>query len=183
MLVSGGRAICAPLSLGCARDEVWTGAACQKSPRCGMGALFDAFYGRCVPFAAGGDTYAVNVEQWAYSTFGPPGGSGSPALCAFVARSALDFNVESGSSAVVRVTVTATFPNSEVARAMGDAATVFDRSGNAVPQPAANAVKAIVQDGVRALAQGGGLATALGATTTVRCTIVNGAKPTLVPGI
>ncbi len=182
LVVNGGQAACVPQAQACAKDEVWTGQACAKTQPCGTGEAFDATLGRCVPYAAGGgNEFVVNVQQWAYTTYGPPNGAGTPSFCGSFAKKPLSFGIGPGGGALVRVTVNLSFPGGEVARGTSTSSSVYDGSGNAVPPTGAAEVQASVQSNLNTLVQGGGRASAESATTTVKCSVLNGSKPSVVP--
>jgi len=182
LVVSGGQAACVPQAQACAKDEVWTGTACQQTQACATGEAFDTALGRCVPYAnSGGSEFVVNVQQWAHTTYGPPNGPGTPSFCGSFAKKPLAFGIGPGGGALVRVTVNLSFPGNEVARGQGVSTTVYDGSGNAVPQSGAAEVQSSVQQNLKTLMQGGGRASSETATTTVKCSVLNGSKPSVVP--
>lgn len=182
LIVSGGQAACVPQAQSCAKDEIWNGTACQQAQACATGEAFDAALGRCVPYAqSGGSEFVVNVQQWAHTTYGPPNGAGTPSFCASFAKKPLAFGIGPGGGALVRVTVNLTFGGSEVARGEATSSTVYDGSGNAVPPTGAQEVQAAVLQNLSTLKQGGGRASSQTATTTVKCSVMNGSKPSVVP--
>lgn len=183
LVVSGSQPACVPQAQACAPDEVWNGAQCQKTNVCATGETFDPALGRCVPYAStsGGSGVTVNVQQWAYSTYGAPNGPGTPAFCASFAKKPLSFGVGAGGSVMVRATVNLFFTGGEVARGQAQTVAAYDANNNAVPAAGA----AEVQNGATSLLQplvtGGGRASSEIVTTTVKCPVVNGSKPVIVP--
>jgi hypothetical protein len=182
-VLNAGQAACVPAAQSCAKDEIWNGAACQKMGACGTGETFDPALGRCVPYASGGGDrgVVVNVQQWAYSTYGPPNAPGTPAFCASFAKKPLSFGVGPGGSALVRVTVNLSFPGGEVAKGEARSTTVYDVNGNPVAAAGASEVQTSVMSMFQPLVNGGGRASSPTATTTVKCPVINGSKPVIVP--
>ncbi len=183
LIIDGKTAACVPLSQTCARDETWTGQACAKVVQCPTGAIWDANLGQCAQYAQGasGDGLKVNVGQWATSNFGPQGGPGTPAFCGSFSKKPWSFGVTEGSSVMVRVQVNLSFPDGEIAKGVAQTVTAFDNSGNPVPAKGAAEVDASAKSTLAPLVQGGGKASAGTATTTVKCPVVNAAKPQSVP--
>ncbi len=182
LVVDNGQGACVPASQACAKDETWNGQACSKTVACPTGQAFDLQLGRCVPYASSsGDELTVNVQQWAFTTYGPPNGPGAPSFCNAFAKKPLAFGVGSGSSAMVRVNVQLSFPDQDVGKGRAQSTAVFDASGNAVPAGAAGDVQAAVDSSFQALVAGGGKASAANASTTVKCAVVNAGKPVVVP--
>ncbi|MBK6513823.1 MAG: hypothetical protein IPM79_29500 [Polyangiaceae bacterium] len=183
LVVSGGQAACVPAASSCATDEVWSGSACQKTATCPTGQAYDPALGRCVPYASssGASGVAVDVQQWAVTTYGPPGGMGTPAFCGSLAKKPLSFGVGPGGSALVRVAVGLTFPGAEVARGGAQTSASYEATGAPVPPAAAAEVQASASALLAPLVLGGGRASSEAASTTVRCAIVNGSKPVVVP--
>jgi len=182
LVVDSGQGACVPASESCAKDEIWNGTACQKGVACPNGQAFDVQLGRCVPYASSnGDELSVDVQQWTYTTYGPPNGAGAPSFCSTFSKKPLSFGIVAGSSAVVRVTVNLGFDGGQVAKGKASSQAVFDASGNPVPAPGAADVQAAVDSSFQALVAGGGKASAPTATTTVKCSIVHASKPIVVP--
>jgi len=121
------------------------------------------------------------VGAWAASSYGPDGGNGAPAFCNAFTRKPWSFGVNEGSSAMVRVAVTLTFPQQEIARGTVQTRTVFAGSGTVVPQKGAADVDAAARAALTPLVDQGGRATVPSVTTTVRCQVVNAARPVPVP--
>ena len=185
LVIDGEEAACVPLEQTCARDETWNGQACVKAatPACAEGSTWDAAQKRCVEFAKENPDQglAVNVGQWAHASYGPDGGNGAPAFCNAFAKRPWSFGVNEGSSAMVRVTVTMQFPEAQIARGTVQTQTTFAASGTPVPPKAAAEVSAAAKAVLAPLVEQGGRAATPGATTTVRCLVVNAAKPVPVP--
>jgi len=183
LVLNAGQAACVPPAQSCAKDEVWNGAGCQKTGACGTGETFDPALGRCVPYAtpSGGAGVVVNVQQWAFSTYGPLNAPGTPAFCASFAKKPLSFGISPGGSAVVRVTVNLSFPGAEVAKGQAQSATVYDANASPVAAAGGSEVQTSVMSLFQPLVAGGGRASSQTATTTVKCPIVNGSKPVIVP--
>jgi hypothetical protein len=182
LVIDGPAAACVPQAQTCAPDETWTGTACQKVVTCPTGSQWDAAQGQCITYAqTSDDELTVNVGQWAQTNYGPNGGPGTAAFCGKFARKPWSFGVTAGNTAMLRVTVMLSFPDSEVARGAATATTVFDASGNPVPAKGAQEVTTAAQAVFAPLAQGGGRANAPTATTTVKCAVVNASAPQSVP--
>jgi len=184
LVIDGQSAACVPLAQTCARDETWNGRACAKAvAACPEGAAWDAAQGRCVEFARENPSegLAVNVGQWASTTYGPEGGNGAPAFCNAFVKKPWSFGVVEGSSAVVRVSVSLFFPDQQIARAAVQTSTIFAASGHAVPVKGAAEVDAAARALLGPLVEQGGRAAAPGAATAVKCLVVNAARPAAVP--
>lgn len=183
LVVSAGQPACVPAASSCAKDELWNGSACQKTGMCPTGEALDPALGRCVPYASSGGSngVAVNVQQWAYSTYGPPGGPGTPSFCSSFAKKPLSFGVGPGGSAGLRVAVNLTFTGSDVAKGQVQTIPSYDTASIPVPAAGASDVQVAAASLLAPLLQGGGRATSETATTTVRCVITNGSKPVVVP--
>ena len=185
LVVSQGVAACVPAAQSCAKDETWNGAQCVKSGECTTGEQFDPAYGRCVPYASGGggNEYTVNVQQWAYSTYGAPNGAGSPSFCSSISKKPLAFGVSTGAGSLVRVSINLAFPGGEVAKGAATSVTVYDTSGNPVPPAGAAEAQTSVLSLFSPLVAGGGRASSETASTIVKCSVINGSKPTSVPTV
>lgn len=182
LVVNGGQSACVPASQSCAKDEVWSGSACIKTTDCTTGETFDPAFGRCVPYASsGGDEFTVNVQQWTFSTYGPPNGGGTPSFCSQLAKKPYALGVSQGAGALIRVNINLTFPGGEVAKGTAQSVAVYDTSGNAVPAQGAAEVQASVMSSFNSLVAGGGRASAESASTVVKCSVINGSKPSIVP--
>ncbi|NUP04723.1 MAG: hypothetical protein HOW73_01540 [Polyangiaceae bacterium] len=182
LVVNDGQSACVPAASTCAKDEVWTGTYCQKSATCGTGETFDPTLGRCVPYASAGSSgVTVDVQQWAYSTYGPQNGTGTPSFCGSFAKKPLSFGVGPGGSVMVRVVVGLTFGGGEVARGQAQTNAVYESSGAPVMPAGATEVQSAAASFLSPLVLGGGRASAETATTTVRCLVANGSKPVIVP--
>jgi hypothetical protein len=182
LVIEGGTAACVPKAETCARDEAWNGTACVKVGTCPTGSTFDPAQGRCVEYARGGSgELAIDVAQWAQSSYGRSGGAGTAAFCGEFAKKPNAFGVAPGTSAAVRVALVLSFPDRAVAKAGVQAIAVFDGSGAAVPPRGAGEVDAAARAILAPLAQGGGRASAVGAETTVLCHVVNAGAPVAVP--
>jgi hypothetical protein len=183
LILDGASAACVPLSQTCARDETWTGQACVKVAQCPTGSIWDPALAQCVQYAQGSesDELTVNVQQWASANYGPNGGAGTPAFCGMFAKKPLSFGIVGGSTAFVRVSIAMSFPGLEVAKGTVQTATVFDASGNPVPQKGAAEVDSAARSTMSTLVSGGGRSNTPTAATTVKCAVVNAAKPQPVP--
>jgi hypothetical protein len=183
LVVEGGQAACVPAAQSCARDESWDGRMCVKVADCPTGAIFDSALGQCVTYAKGGgsDEAQVDVQQWVYSNYGPPNGTGAPGFCASFAKKPWAFGITAGNTAIVRVTIQASFAEREVARGQVSSTANFAASGNPVPARGQQEVDASVKTTFGALLAGGGRASAPGATTTVTCSVTNASAPEPIP--
>jgi len=183
LVVEGGQAACVPIAQSCARDEMWNGTSCAKVAECPTGAIFDAALNQCVTYAkgGGGDEALIDVQQWVYSNYGPPNGPGAPGFCASFAKKPWSFGISAGNTAVVRVTVNASFADREVAKGVAASVSVFDQSGTAVPQRGATEIDNGVKGTFSALVAGGGRSSVANATTTVKCPVTNASAPEPVP--
>lgn len=183
LIIDGNTAACVPISQTCARDETWTGSACAKVTACPTGSAWDAARGQCVQYAqgSGGNGLVVNVSEWATANFGPNGGLGAPRFCGAFTKKPWSFGTVEGSQVTVRVAVILSFPEGQIARGAAQTTTAFDASGNPVPPKGAAEVEASAKDVFAPLVAGGGRASAGTVATTVKCVIVNAAKPQPVP--
>ena len=184
LVIDGPKAACVPLAQTCARDETFDGNACVKvAQSCPTGAAWDAAQGQCVEFAkeSPSEGLAVNVAQWALANYGPDGGNGNPAFCNAFTKKPWSFGVNEGSTAMVRVAVTTTFPEGQIARGTVQTAATFAGSGNPVLAKGAAEVQAAAKSVLAPLVEQGGRAASPSVTTTVRCAVVNAARPQAVP--
>lgn len=184
LVMDGATAACVPLAQTCARDETFDGKACVKlADTCATGAAWDQAQGKCVEFAkeSPSEGLAVNVTQWAVASYGPDGGNGNAAFCNAFTKKPWSFGVNEGSTAMVRVAITATFPDGEIARGTVRTAATFAASGTALLPKGAAEVQAAAQLVLAPLVEQGGRAAAKSVTTTVKCAVVNAARPQAVP--
>jgi hypothetical protein len=186
LVLEGSDAACVPLAQTCARDEVFDGARCTKPAEgCPQGSAWDVAQGTCVAFAlpAGPSegAPAVDVAQWASSHYGRDGGEGAPAFCNAFANRPWSFGVTAGSSAVVRVVVSLAFPDGQIAKAAITTRTAFANSGAPVLAKGASDVDAAARSVFAPLGARAGRANRSAVTTTVKCTVVNAARPVAVP--
>lgn len=183
LILDGNTAACVPLSQTCARDETWTGQACVKLAQCPTGSIWDPARAQCVVYAQGSssDALTVNVGEWAAANYGPDGGQGTPAFCGSFSRKPWSFGVSDGSSAMVKIAVMLSFPESEVARGVSQTTSIFDYSGNPVPAKGAAEVDDAARGIFAPLVAGGGKASAGTVQVTVKCAVINAAKPQSVP--
>jgi hypothetical protein len=184
LVIDGQAAACVPLEQTCARDETWNGSACAKTVNtCPEGSSWDATQQQCVAFAkeSPSEGLAVDVAQWAVSRFGRDGGDGQPAFCNAFAKKPWSFAVNDGSSAAVRIAVTLSFPESQIARGVVETRAVFAASGNPVPPKGAAEIDAAAKAVAAPLLEQGGRAAAPSTTTTVRCIVTNAGRPLAVP--
>ena len=184
LVIDGPKAACVPLAQTCARDETFDGKACVKvQATCPTGSAWDAAQQRCVEYAkeSPSEGLAVNVVQWASTHYGTDGGEGTPAFCNAFARRPWSFGVNEGSTVYVKVGVTMTFGEGQIAKGSVQTAATFAASGHPVPPKAAGEVQAAAAALLAPLVEQGGRAAANTVTTTVRCTVVNAARPLAVP--
>jgi hypothetical protein len=184
LVIDGPNAACVPLAQTCARDETFDGNACVKRVEtCPTGAAWDAGQGKCVEFAkeSPSEGLAVNVTQWALANYGPDGGNGHAAFCNAFTKKPWSFGVNEGSTAMVRVAVTASFPDGEIARGTVRTAATFAASGTPLLPKGAAEVQAAAQTVLAPLVEQGGRAAVNSVTTTVKCAVVNAARPQAVP--
>lgn len=183
LVVDGTVAACVPLSQTCAPDETWTGSQCHKVVICATGSTWDTALGKCVQYAQSGDDLIVDVQQWAMTHYGPPGGLGTTAFCGPFAKKPYSFGVTEGNTAFLRIQVDVAFPDQAISKALVKTSAVFEVSNTAVPAKGAGEVDKSAAGILASLAQGGGRASAASASTTVRCAVVNASKPQAVPAI
>jgi hypothetical protein len=184
LVIEGPSAACVPLEQTCARDETFDGQACVKVVHtCEEGSAWDAAQARCVAYAkeSPSEGLAVNVGQWAVANFGPDGGNGTAAFCNAFAKKPWGFAVNEGSTAMIRVAVTASFPGGQIAKGTVQTAATFAQSGKPVPAKGAADVQAAALTVMAPLIEQGGRAGAPTVTTTVRCAVVSAARPQAVP--
>jgi hypothetical protein len=174
LVIDGPNAACVPLA----------GKACVKVlETCPSGSAWDADQGKCVTFAkeSPSEGLAVDVAQWAKANYGPDGGNGSAAFCNAFTKKPGSFGVNEGSTAMIRVSITAAFPEGQVAKGTVQTSATFAASGHPVPAKGAAEVQAAAQALLAPLAEQGGRAGAPSVMTTVRCAVVNAARPQAVP--
>ena len=85
------------------------------------------------------------MAQWAKANYGPDGGNGSAAFCNAFTKKPGSFSVNEGSTALIRVSITAAFPEGQVAKATVQTAATFAASGHPVPPKGAAEVQAAAQ--------------------------------------
>ena len=132
LVIMGSSAACVPLAQTCTRDETFDGKACVKVQRsCPEGSAWDDAQRKCVEFAkeSPSEGLAVNVGQWIVASYGPDGGNGTAAFCNAFAKKPWRFGVNEGSTATVRVAVTAVFPEGQIAKGTVQTAATFAASG------------------------------------------------------
>jgi hypothetical protein len=183
LILDGNVAACVPLSQTCARDETWNGQACVKVVQCPTGQIWDTALATCVQYAKGSDAdeLVVDVNQWAYSNFGPNGGMGTASFCGAFAKKPLSFGLVEGATAFVRVNIAMSFPDGEIAKGVIQTSTTFEASGNPVPARGAAEVGMVAQNTFTTLVLGGGRSSLPSAGTIVRCAVINAGKPQPVP--
>jgi hypothetical protein len=184
LVIDGSNAACVPLAQTCARDETFDGKACVKvATSCPAGSAWDAAQGQCVEYAkeSPSEGLAVNVAQWAAANYGPDGGNGTAAFCNAFTKKPWSFGVNEGSTAMVRVAVTAAFPEGQIAKGTVETTATFAASGNPVPPKAAADVQSAARTALAPLVEQGGRAAVPSVTVTVRCAVVNAARPQAVP--
>lgn len=184
LVIDGDKAACVPLAQTCARDEAFDGKACVKvAQTCPAGSAWDAGQGRCVEFAkeSPSEGLAVNVGQWAFASYGPEGGNGTAAFCNAFTKKPWSFGVSEGATAMIKIAVTLGFPEGQIARGTVQTAASFAGSGHPVPPKGAAEVQTAARAVLAPLVEQGGRAASPGVTTTVRCAIVNAARPQAVP--
>jgi hypothetical protein len=184
LVIDGPSAACVPLGQTCARDETFDGKACVKVVHtCPEGSAWDATQAKCVEYAkeSPSEGLAVNVNQWTLSNFGPDGGNGTAAFCNAFTRKPWSFGVNDGSTAMVRVAVTAIFPDGQITMGGVQTAATFAASGNPVPPKGTAEVQTAARAVFAPLVEQGGRAATNTVTTTVKCAVVNAARPQAVP--
>jgi hypothetical protein len=182
LVVEGQNSACVPIEQTCAPDEVFNGSACVKGGACPTGSAFDPSSKQCVAFGSGGgDGFTVDVPSWAQTNYGRDGQLGTPAFCGKFSRKPWSFGVSEGQSAMVQVKVALSFPDTAIGAAQVQTDSRFDNSGNAVPQKGAELVKGAAEELLGSLRVGGGKASVPQHALTVKCPVVNAAKPIVVP--
>ena len=182
LVIEGNTAACVPVGQTCAPDETWDGQQCVKQGQCPTGWRYDPTLRQCIEFAkTGDDVTEVNVMQWAQSTYGPNGGQGTSTFCSKFARKPWRFGVPEEQSTLVQVEVQLGFPDQNVSAGAVVTKPSYVGVSYAVPAGGAESVQQAAQDLFTPLQMGGGKASAVQASTTVRCAVVNAAKPVAVP--
>jgi hypothetical protein len=184
LFIDGPNAACVPLAQTCAPDEAFDGRACVKLAKsCPEGSAWDEREARCVAFArqSPSEGLAVDVAQWAHASFGPDGGNGTPRFCNAFTKKPWAFGISEGSAALVRIAVTLTFADGQIAKGSPATAAAFAASGAPVPPKGAGEVQAAARAVFAPLAEQGGRTSSQSVTTTVKCTVVNAARPQAVP--
>ena len=182
LIADNGRTACVPLSQTCAKDETWDGEGCAKNTACPAGSAFNADTKSCVPYAnSSNNELSVDVATWATSTYGPDGGMGTASFCSTFSTKPWSFGISAGATAIVRVTVSLSFPDQIVNKGQVQTQAQFDTSGAVVPAAGVAAVQGGAESSFFALTTGGGKASAPMVTSVVKCAVTNGAKPQAVP--
>jgi hypothetical protein len=182
LVVEGQDSACVPIGQTCAPDEIFDGSACVKGGACPTGSSFDPATRQCVAFGSGGgDGFVVDVPAWAQANYGRDGHAGTPAFCGAFSKKPWSFGISEGQSATVRVQLSFIFPSGDIAPAKVQADTRFDHNGQPVPQKGAEHVGKAADDLLASLRTGGGRASAPQHTQSVKCAVVNAAKPIVVP--
>jgi hypothetical protein len=185
LVIDGPHAACVPLEQTCARDETWNGTACVKTQAaCPEGTSWDAAHGGCAEPARATpapEPAPTDLAPWIAASYGRDGGDGAPAFCNDFVKKPWLFGVAEGSSAFVRITVSLSFPEQQIGKGAAQTRAVFAGSGNLVPQKGAAEVEAAARSVLAPLTARGGKASAAAASTTVRCQVVNAARPAPIP--
>jgi hypothetical protein len=183
LVVEGQNAACVPIDQTCGRDEVFDGKRCVKAQQCPTGSVFDPATGGCVAFGQASESqgFVVEVASWAQANYGRDGQSGTASFCGAFTKKPWAFGVGEGKSALVRIGLTLTFGEAQIANASVAAATSFEVTGNPVPERGAALVGEAAESILATLRAGGGRASAPSHALTVKCPVVHAAKPIVVP--
>jgi hypothetical protein len=188
LILDGQNAACVPLSQTCARDETWNGQACVKPAPCAQGATWDSAQNRCIeyvvvppPAAPPEEPKKIDVAQWAAAHFGPNGGNGAAAFCGGFSKKPFLFGLSEGQSVTVKVGITMTFADGDIAKGAVSTLSVYEHSSAVVSPKGAMEVDAAAKGVLAPLLKGGGRATVAAVETTVKCSVVSAAKPVPVP--
>jgi hypothetical protein len=174
-------ASCVPPENACARDEVWNGQVCVKAMQCAPGWVYDATTNTCTTISTEDDSYTVDLQQWTVASYGPNGGDGTSAFCSGFRNKPMTFGVGPGGSLRVAVNVTVQAPGKAVPQSQVMTSAVVESTGAAVTQQGAAEIQRTAQELLSALRAQGGKTNVDTGRTTVRCAIVNAAKPAPVP--
>lgn len=185
LVTEGDAAACVPIAQTCAPDERFDGNACAKAKSCPTGAALDPATGECVAFgSSGASSYAIDATSWAQSNYGKDGGMGTSAFCGGFAKRPWTFGVGEGQSAVISVKLGLAFPDGSAASGAVLAVPTFEgQPQRLVPKPGAEGVAKSAEDVLARLRAGGGTVAPKELTLTVRCAVVNAAKPAAVPAV
>ena len=181
LVIEGSSAACVPNDQTCARDEAWDGSKCNKIANCPTGSAYDRAKGQCVAYASAGEDAKLDVQRWAETNYGPNGGNGAGSFCNQFARRPWSFGVPQGQSATVQVAVNLAFPGQAVKNGTVATNPSFVNNSTPVPPKGREAIQSSANDIFTGLKLGGGKSTATQASTTVKCRVVNAAKPVVVP--
>lgn len=183
LVVEGaGAAACVPPQTTCTRDEVWNGQACVKSAQCPPGSIFDPGKSACIAYSKSEEKeFTVDLQQWAWSSYGPEAGAGTASFCTAFSKKPLAFGVTAGGSARVKVTVALQAPSRQIAQTQVVTSGIIEASGAAVLPKGAAEIQRAAQDTLGTLVVQGGKSTQDTAATHVSCIILNPSAPISVP--
>ena len=116
------------------------------------------------------------MVQWATANYGPNGGTGLPSFCGAFSKKPYTFGINPG-RATVRVTVTLAFPDGEVSKGTVTTGAAFNHNAGNVPPKGLAEIDAAAKSVFAPFAKGHGRASAPTVATSVKCAIVNAAKP------
>jgi hypothetical protein len=173
LVATDDRVVCLPRSSTCPRGAPWEEAhrACVTPALCPPGSLRSA--AACIDVVREGRV--VDVGRWARAALGDDGGPGSPRVCGPLAASPWIFDVGSGGTREVALSVELVFRDNDVTLV---SSRVTGRDVPAVGVALADRTVASLLPALRAL---GGTTDAASVTTRVTCTVRGGGAPMILP--
>jgi hypothetical protein len=182
LFVGQGHARCIDQASSCGRGSRWMGSGCGTAPACPPGQLADG--AACVSFVRPGAARAghiVDIGVWVRLTIGPDGGTGSPDVCAPIARRPWLFTGMVGPTpTLLKAQLTFVFPDNDVTRVHLQLG-LSDGSKHPAPQAAAGLLEESAGPLLEALRSAGGMASAASVTTTVSCHLLETGDPVALP--
>lgn len=188
---SAGIISCVPTERNCPEDEVWENGECVKSTKCPIGKWFDPTTKQCTEIVTSQSSESTrhtneqqptfDLQEWTWWTYGKSGGDGKTSFCSRFNKQPSAFGVRAGSSITVLVTVDVVAPNNDPKQARVTTTSYVEQTKQPVSGQAANLISnAAVQEAIP-LQNQTGQALQDAVQTTVRCRVVNAARPAPVP--
>ncbi|MBM4357083.1 MAG: hypothetical protein FJ096_03145, partial [Deltaproteobacteria bacterium] len=152
---------------------------------CPTGSAADPTTGECVAYgSSGAASYRVDVRTWAQTNYGKDGGLGAPGFCGAFAKKPWMFGVSEGQSAMISIKLELSFPGDEVGSGVVRTTSAFENAyGRTVPKSGADGVAKSAEEVLARLRSGGGSADPKELALTVRCPVVNAARPAAIPAV
>ena len=181
LVVYGGQASCIPPESACTRGQTWNGKACVQTPQCPAGSLLSTQTGTCIQVSTSNSEYTTDLLAWTAATYGTNGGNGTASFCSGFNKKPTVFGVGPGGSVRVLVDVTVQAPSRSAGGAYAETRGRVEASRAAFSQKGAEEIQRAAEELLVGLHTQGGKVTVNTAQTTVRCLIVNSARPVAIP--